>query len=118
MSCIAPSAETLRRLSLNNTGLVHEALKLTGAECPSPTLDAKARGLAVVASIVALDGPTSCYQQAVDTALAAGATEDEVIGTLITVAPVVGSTRLVSAAPRLALALGHDLDYELQSWDI
>ena len=35
---------------------------------------------------------------------------DEIVGTLIAVAPTVGTARVVSAAPELALALGYDVE--------
>jgi hypothetical protein len=46
--------------------------------------------------------------------LASGASIDEIVGTMIAVAPTVGLTRVVSAAPELALALGYDVDAALE----
>jgi hypothetical protein len=40
--------------------------------------------------------------------LSAGATDAEVVDVLVTVAPVVGTERVSSAAPRVGLALGYD----------
>jgi alkylhydroperoxidase/carboxymuconolactone decarboxylase family protein YurZ len=51
----------------------------------------------------------------VERALAAGASEDEIVGLLIAVAPAVGLGRVVSAAPELGLALGYDVDSALES---
>jgi alkylhydroperoxidase/carboxymuconolactone decarboxylase family protein YurZ len=48
------------------------------------------------------------YLWAVQWALAAGATTDEIVGTLLAVAPVAGVARVVAAAPEVALALGYD----------
>lgn len=42
-------------------------------------------------------------------ALAAGATDDEVVDVLSVLAPVVGVPRVSSAAPEVALAIGCDL---------
>jgi alkylhydroperoxidase/carboxymuconolactone decarboxylase family protein YurZ len=50
------------------------------------------------------------YHWAVETALAAGATAEDVVGTLVAVAPISGLARVVSAAPEVALSLGYDLD--------
>ena len=67
---------------------------------------------------LAIDAAPSSYQSVVETALAAGATVDEVVGTLIAVAPTIGLARVVSAAPELALALGYDVDAALEApWD-
>ena len=43
-------------------------------------------------------------------AVAAGATDEEIVGVLVAVAPVVGMARAGSAAPELALAVGCDLE--------
>ena len=40
---------------------------------------------------------------------------DEIVGTLIAVAPTIGLRRVVSAAPELALALGYDVDAALET---
>jgi alkylhydroperoxidase/carboxymuconolactone decarboxylase family protein YurZ len=46
----------------------------------------------------------------VEVARAAGATDREIVAVLVAVAPVVGGARVVDAAPRLALAMDHDVD--------
>ena len=66
-----------------------------------------------LAAVVVLGAPPVTYQWATQVALAAGATDDEIVGTLIAVAPVPGVTRAVSAAPELAIALGYDVDEAL-----
>jgi hypothetical protein len=66
---------------------------------------------------VAIDAAPSSYQSAVEPALAAGAGIDEIVGTLIAVAPTVGMARVVSAAAELALALGYDVDAALEACD-
>ena len=40
---------------------------------------------------------------------------DEIVGTLIAVAPVIGLARVVSDAPELALALGYDVEAALEA---
>ena len=42
-------------------------------------------------------------------ALAAGASEDEIAGVLLAIAPVAGLGRVVAAAPEVAIALGYDI---------
>jgi alkylhydroperoxidase/carboxymuconolactone decarboxylase family protein YurZ len=68
-------------------------------------------------ALVALDAGCVSYQWGVQWALAAGATADEIVGTLMAVAPITGVTRVVTAAPEFALALGYDLDAALEGWD-
>ena len=64
-----------------------------------------------------LKAAASSYQANVDMALAAGASIDEIVGTLIAVAPDVGVVRAVSAAPELALALGYDVNAAFEMLD-
>jgi 4-carboxymuconolactone decarboxylase len=80
-------------------------------------VDEKTASLARVAVVVALRGAPAAYERSVETALAAGATAEEVVDTLTAVAPAVGLARVVSAAPRLALSLGYDIDDALESLD-
>jgi hypothetical protein len=47
--------------------------------------------------------------------LDAGARDEEIVGVLATVAAIVGSARVVAVAPRLALAIGYDV--EIGCWD-
>ena len=47
-------------------------------------------------------------------ALAAGATNDEIVATLAAVTPVTGAARVVQCAPKLALALGYDVEEALE----
>jgi alkylhydroperoxidase/carboxymuconolactone decarboxylase family protein YurZ len=54
---------------------------------------------------------------AVQAGLEAGATYDEIVGTLIAVMPIVGIARVVAAAPNLALALGYDVSEALEVLD-
>ena len=60
------------------------------------------------------DAAPSSFQHAVALALAAGATRDEVVATLEAVTPVTGAARVVSSAPRVALALGYDVEAALE----
>jgi 4-carboxymuconolactone decarboxylase len=75
-------------------------------------LDPKTHALVRLGALLAIDAAPASYQWNVDAALAAGATVDEVVGTLVAIAPTVGLTRVVSAAPDVAVALGYDIDAE------
>lgn len=76
-----------------------------------PTLDAKTLTLVRLAALVAIGGgAVPSYGAAVDEAVDAGASADEIVGTLLGVLPVVALPRVVAAAPRVALALGHDIE--------
>jgi len=77
-------------------------------------IDPRSHALLRVAALIALDAAPPSYMSAVDAGLEAGASYDEIVGTLIA---VLGVTRVVSAAPNLALALGYDVAEALEALD-
>ena len=79
------------------------------------TLTPKAKMLVRLAALVALDASTTSFRWAVEGACAAGAADDEIVAVLMSVGADVGAPRLVSSAPRLALAIGYDIEFE--GWD-
>jgi alkylhydroperoxidase/carboxymuconolactone decarboxylase family protein YurZ len=84
------------------------------SERPAGELDQKTRARACVAAFVALGASIETYERAVDVAITSGASPDEIIGVLYAVAPEVGVARVVSAAPRLAAAMGYDIDRAIE----
>ena len=106
---------TLRRLSVNDEAALASLLgtRIDLGE-PSSELNAKTRALVRLGAVVVLGASPVTYQWATEVALAAGATDDEIVGVLSAVAPVAGVTRAVSAAPELAIALGCDIDEALE----
>ena len=95
--------EYLRRLSVDAS---------TQAEAPTPAtdLDAKTRALVRLSALVAASAAGSSIHREVDDAIAAGARAIEIIAVLDAVVPLVGRAAAVKAAPKIALALGVDLD--------
>jgi alkylhydroperoxidase/carboxymuconolactone decarboxylase family protein YurZ len=83
----------------------------------SCSLDGRTDALVRLAALVAMRAPASSFRHTVEDALDAGAREDEVIGTLIAVAPTVGLSRVVNATVALGLALGYDIDAALEERD-
>ncbi len=112
-------AERLRRLSINDRRYLEAVLggKLSDGSDATEGLDPRTCAIARVAALVALDGPTPAFDCAVGAALAAGATADDVVDALVVIGPTVGSAHLVSAAPKVALALGYDLADDLERLD-
>ncbi len=113
-----PYKETLRCLALNDEGFVESVLGLGRDTVDVSGLDQKTHALVRLGAALAVDAAPSSYQSAIDPALAAGATIDEIVGTLIAVAPTVGLARVVSAAPELALALGYDLEAAFEAPEV
>jgi 4-carboxymuconolactone decarboxylase len=79
--------------------------------------DPRTAALARLAAAVALGASPASYQRYVDEARAAGASDDDLVGTIHAVASIVGVPRIVAAAPGLALALGYDVDAALEEAD-
>ncbi len=78
-------------------------------------LPADTSALVHLAAMLACGGSTTSLRWAVELASQAGAEDDEIVEVLVTVASIVGSARVVAAAPRLALAIGYDI--EIEGWD-
>ena len=104
--------ETLRRLAMIDEGFVEDeaGLGLTGAS----TLEPKTAALLQLGVFVAIGSPAVCLEWSTGRALAAGANEDEIADALLAIAPVAGLSRVVCAAPQVAIALGYDVDAALE----
>lgn len=111
---MAAYKETLRRLALNDEAFVDSVLGMCRDTVEVSQLDQKTHALVRLGASLAIDAAPSSYQANVEVAFSAGASVDEIVGTLIAVAPTVGLARVVSAAPELALALGYDVDAALE----
>ncbi len=75
------------------------------------SLDPRTLALVRLGAVAAVGGgAVASYGALVDDALDAGAHVRDVVDVLFAVLPIVGTARVVAAAPGLALALGHDLD--------
>jgi 4-carboxymuconolactone decarboxylase len=69
-------------------------------------LDPKTQALTRVAAVIAIESRFSSYQWAIDAALEHGASEEDLIDVLLSIAPVVGLERATSAAAQLARLVG------------
>ena len=102
----------LRRLAINDEESVEMVLS-NGAQLPiGEVLRPKVDLLVRLGALLALGASTNSLRRTVDRAQEAGATEAEIVGVLIAVAPAMGLARVVSSAPRLALAIGYDIEAE------
>jgi 4-carboxymuconolactone decarboxylase len=110
----AAHEDTLRSLTVNDQTFLRSVLRLEPEDLEASSLDAKTQALVRVASLVSLDAAPVSYQWCVEAALAAGATPDEIVGTLLAVAPLAGIARVVSAAPEIALGVGYDVQAALE----
>ena len=106
--------EAFRRLAIGDNALLAAVADPDGGNPGAPRLDGQTESLIRIAVLVPLDAPQSSYQPAVEAAIRAGATLDDLLAMLIATAGSVGSPRVVAAAPRIALAAGYDVDRALE----
>jgi alkylhydroperoxidase/carboxymuconolactone decarboxylase family protein YurZ len=119
---MAAHEEQLRRLALHDEECIDSLLAMNlDANLPwdneAGRLRPKVRALVRLAALVALGAAPVSYQWNVGAALDAGATADEILGTLIAVAPISGVARVVQATPDVALPIGYDLDAAFEELD-
>ena len=100
--------EQLRRLAINDAGFVE--LCLRGADPGAAGLDAKTHALVRLAALIAVGGSGPSFGAQADAAVSAGATAAEIVEVLVGVVPTVGLPRVVAAAPKVAMALGYDIN--------
>ena len=106
------SEDLLRRLALNDEKAVRSVLQ----DAPMPAalnragLDFKTHALVRLGALLSVGAATDSCRLAVDLARAAGADDEELVGALVAIGPAIGFARLVAVAPRLALAIGFDVD--------
>ena len=91
-------------------GFVEDRAGLGLGPAGPSTLDPKTAALLRVGACVAIGSPGVCLEWSTGRALAAGASEDEIAGVLLPIAPIAGLGGVVAAAPEVAIALGYDIE--------
>jgi 4-carboxymuconolactone decarboxylase len=108
--------DRLRKLALGDEALIAAVLASEPNSDTSGLAD-KTHALVRLSAMVAVDAGQASYQLAVGRALAAGATPDEITSTLLAIVCSTGIPQAVAAAPKLALALGYDVEAALEGLD-
>src|SRR6187397_2718788 len=93
--------DQLRRLSLHDPGYLDAVVSSAPGVGTRDRLDARGRALGRLATLFALDGSVSTYGWATSAALGAGVTSEEIVELLVALAPLIGTARVVCAAPKL-----------------
>jgi alkylhydroperoxidase/carboxymuconolactone decarboxylase family protein YurZ len=119
---MAAHEEQLRRLALHDEEFIESVLAVNlntrlGEDDEAIRLSPKTHALVRLAALLALGAAPVSYQWNVGAALDAGATTDEILGTMIAVAPISGIARVVQATPDVALPIGYDLDAAFEELD-
>jgi alkylhydroperoxidase/carboxymuconolactone decarboxylase family protein YurZ len=105
---------TALRLAIGDGKLIASVLVDGHRNLALSALDARVHALVQLGALIAAGACVSSFTATVEEALAAGATPDEIVGTVVAVMPLVGTAQAVKAAPRIALALGYDVDEALE----
>ena len=101
--------------STNETPLLDLLKDMTAASLDATKLDEETLMLVRIAALVAVDAPPVSYAMNLEAASEVGVDADQVRGVLAAVAPIVGTTRIVSATSSIAGALA--LEIELAELD-
>jgi 4-carboxymuconolactone decarboxylase len=103
---------TLRRLTLGDEAYL-ERLVGTWNE-GGGALDGRSIALLRLGALAATDGADILWHHIVAQAFAAGVTSDEIVEALIALAPILGTARVITVAPKLSLAAGYDVESALE----
>ena len=109
--------EILCRLAIVDEGFVGDQTRLVLGPSGVRVLDPKTAALVRVGALAAIGAPEVCLEWSSSQALGVGATEDEITGVLLAIAPVIGLGRMVGAAPGVAGAFGYDIQAALEDPD-
>ena len=109
--------EALRRLAMIDEGFIEDAAGLGLGLAGTSALNPKTAALLQLGASVAIGSPAVFLEWSTGRALAAGASEAEITGVLLAIAPVAGLGRVVAAAPEVAIALGYDIQAALEEPD-
>ena len=109
--------EILRRLAIVDEGFADDQAGLVLGLPGACGLDVRTAALVRVGVLAAIGAPEVCLEWSGSQALAAGATEEEITGVLLAIAPVIGLGRIAGAAPGVAGAFGYDIEAALEDPD-
>jgi 4-carboxymuconolactone decarboxylase len=98
--------KTLQMLGEGDMSVVDTLMRMTGVSVEESGLDPKTFMLVRIAALTTLDAPPASWLVNLGGAGGAGITPGQVVGTLIAIAPAIGTVRIVSAAGNIVRALG------------
>jgi 4-carboxymuconolactone decarboxylase len=109
--------DILRKLAIIDEGFVEDGAGLGLGPAGTTALDARTVALLRLGASVAIGSSTICHEWSAAQALVAGATDVEIAEVLLAIAPVAGLSRVSSAAPDVAAALGYDVSSAVEEPD-
>ena len=96
--------------SPNETPVLDLITNINAASIEASSLPVEGQILARIAALVAVDAPPASYLMHLGAAAETDITEEQIQGVLCAVAPIVGTTRILSAAGNIMRALGLALE--------
>jgi 4-carboxymuconolactone decarboxylase len=113
---LTPSqAAVYRRISIGDEAQL--ASLFASPDSFESSIDQRTSSLVRLAAVIISDPAQPAYQREVRDALDAGASPELITAVLMAVARVAGTAVVMTAAPKLALALGYDVDAALEDGD-
>ncbi len=98
--------ETLSVLAQGDLSVLNTLMRMTEGSLEESGLDPETFMLVRIAALATLDAAPASWLVNIKVSSEAGLTPERIIGTLIAIAPVVGTARVVSAAGSIVEALG------------
>jgi 4-carboxymuconolactone decarboxylase len=111
---VADHEDTLRKLAIRDDALVDLLTGDIRANLAASRLGESTHALVQLGALIAVDAAPPSYMEVIDSARRCDTPVDEIVGVLIAVMPAIGVARVVSAAPKLGLALGYDVGSALE----
>ena len=109
--------QILRRVAIVDEKFAVDQAGLELDPAGARVLEPMTAALVRVGVLAAMGAPEVCLEWSTSRALAVGASEDEITGVLLAIAPVIGLGRMVGAAPGVAGAFGYDIEAALEDPD-
>ena len=98
--------ETLRGLSEGDLSVLNTLMRMTEGSLEESGLDPETFMLVRIAALTTVDAAPASWLVNLKVSGAAGIAPERIVGTLIAIAPVIGTARIVSAAGSIVRALG------------
>ena len=107
MNDAAPNAnETLQVLGQGDLSVLNTLMRMTEGSLEESGLDPETFLLVRIAALATLDAAPASWLMNLKVSGEAGIAPERIVGTLIAIAPVIGTARVVSAAGHIVRALG------------
>jgi alkylhydroperoxidase/carboxymuconolactone decarboxylase family protein YurZ len=108
---------TLRLLAVRDNAFVERALASETANRAESGLDERTYAFVRLAVMISVGASVQSLRPIVEAAEEAGATREQIVGTLVAAMPATGVPRIVATAPAIGLSLDYDVFDALEQPD-